>query len=522
MNYAIDNYQIGKAIEISAIDAYKKYSGRYGSYSCPECGVEVTLTKRSNSVPYFRHSNKDVMSPDCDKRVDATIAQYLYERIGLPIYLKYDLLQGYEVNIGFPSLGEKVLIQAEELNSSVSIDYYSKNKKKIRINRENFYADEMTFFEIDQLSFTGRNMPVLFDSEKSRILLRKNWSNYIEAIPVGGIIFSKGQNGGKKIHLGGSIMTDEAYYMLCCRKYNDRPGMQLKIIDYITINNKSMPLCEVYICPKEERDFVNLDYFFRNNFGISLLYKESELIPLWPPVFIEDGEISACEKKQIVFRVQSGNDIPVLYKYENDIVNKQYVNGEDKLISIMPEINNKTYLSVDRKYSGKDYSIGVKLIPENENILFFRLLTLQGKELYIENHILNIEKEGEIRFVCNSIYTLQVLRNHVKHQEYEVDNQIDFDVKQGDILLLFQGKHLEDFFFISKEKAGSMSAEEIIGILRRIQGKKLVVRPRFLNQALKTKKYIAIKRWINYRCPEGMIFDEYYQVLNKLLGVSDV
>ena len=91
MKFAIDRYITGLEKEVCADDFYGKYIPRKSSrFYCPECGLQVYwVSKGGNQPNKFKHPPRTETSPECDKRVDGRSDLYLYERVGLPVYLSH-------------------------------------------------------------------------------------------------------------------------------------------------------------------------------------------------------------------------------------------------------------------------------------------------------------------------------------------------------------------------------------------------------------------------------------------------
>ena len=89
MKTAIDRYVLGSEKEVSADDFYNQYIPRKNDrFFCPECGEKVFWVSKGGTQPNkFNHFKRTDATPECDKRVDGRSDLYLYERVGLPLYL---------------------------------------------------------------------------------------------------------------------------------------------------------------------------------------------------------------------------------------------------------------------------------------------------------------------------------------------------------------------------------------------------------------------------------------------------
>lgn len=101
---AIDFYARGKQKEADA-DEYER-SNLYSRsrFICPECGEAVHLTgsKYSN---FFAHYKKSDVSAECDRRIDGEPTDSVYERIGLPIYMRRTASGDFNLYMAFNWVG---------------------------------------------------------------------------------------------------------------------------------------------------------------------------------------------------------------------------------------------------------------------------------------------------------------------------------------------------------------------------------------------------------------------------------
>ena len=91
---------------ISAID--KKFI-------CPECGEYVAFVSGNKKKPYFRHCNSNEYTKNCDFRTQTQTYSSIYEKLGLPMYIKKVGENYYELFIGFYKIEEYILKLAEDL-----------------------------------------------------------------------------------------------------------------------------------------------------------------------------------------------------------------------------------------------------------------------------------------------------------------------------------------------------------------------------------------------------------------------
>ena len=105
MKTAIDFYERGKLREANANEYNRASYYSRSRFICPECGEPVHLTgsKYSN---FFSHFKKTDISAECDRRVDGVSTISLYQRMGLPIYLRCEDEEKFGLYIGFKRVSE--------------------------------------------------------------------------------------------------------------------------------------------------------------------------------------------------------------------------------------------------------------------------------------------------------------------------------------------------------------------------------------------------------------------------------
>ena len=113
MKTALDFYARGKQKEANA-DEYDR--SRYYSrdrFICPECGEAVHLTG-SRYSNHFAHFKKSEVSAECDRRVDGSQTDSVYERIGLLIYMRKNSSGDFYLYMGFKVLPPMLMEKASQ------------------------------------------------------------------------------------------------------------------------------------------------------------------------------------------------------------------------------------------------------------------------------------------------------------------------------------------------------------------------------------------------------------------------
>lgn len=207
MKTAIDFYARGKQKEADA-DEYER-SNLYSRsrFICPECGEAVHLTgsKYSN---FFAHYKKSDVSAECDRRIDGEPTDSVYERIGLPIYMRRTASGDFNLYMAFKALPNSVMNQAISDNISISID----GKSVYKINNERFSYDYTALIPIDYILLSGAKYKIKFNPENKAYVLSQHWSDYADGFSYEGALFRVLEQGGKKVRHGDSISTEDEYY----------------------------------------------------------------------------------------------------------------------------------------------------------------------------------------------------------------------------------------------------------------------------------------------------------------------
>ena len=215
MRFAIDRYSVGVETEVEADDFENQYiPGRRNRFFCPECGEIVYFRARGGTHPnQFYHQEKTVNTPECDKRVDGRSELSLNQRVGLPLYLTGIVSGHYQLNIGFPALGEEMLLKASQAGYTVEISS-GKHANTLRINQATFIENEMTLIPMNYIPPYGENYVITITGERNVFGLQRKWSDYADGFGINGAIFSYEETGGKKIRRGDCISIQKNYYLM--------------------------------------------------------------------------------------------------------------------------------------------------------------------------------------------------------------------------------------------------------------------------------------------------------------------
>ena len=358
MRYAIDRYVAGKEREVSASEFYGTYIPReHGRFFCPECGEPVYWRSRGGPNPdVFYHKEKTDRTPECDKRVDGRSDLSLMQRVGLPLYLVKEHESVFKLNMSFPALGQQLFEKLCAEQVVVKISAGNMREKTLPINASNFYGNNTTLIPVDFFPDYGRNYRISVSSSKWSFSIGKRWADFADGIESRGGIFTHSDNGGKKVHRGDSIAIGQTYFLVS--RHFDSPYHEIKTqaVGKVYLNHQEHTVYTlvVNVSTADSSRFSLINSYIKHTFGVWLLEKVPELIPLWPPVVFQEEMAPVVQTDKVYCSVISGNDDPKVYLYTPSGVNEVdvYKHGTNKTVTI--PLRNDLSVSVDRKYIGRE------------------------------------------------------------------------------------------------------------------------------------------------------------------------
>lgn len=396
MQYAIDRFITGLEKEVSAADFDDQYyiPRKSERFFCPECGLQVSwVTSTANRSSFFRHPTRTETSPECDKRVDGRSELYLYERVGLPVFLTRPSENSFQLGISFPAVGSKMLVNGAAQNARVIIRGNG-TSRTIPINANNFYPDSATLVPVNFLPSDNGvfRIEVSPGSDYSR-----KWSNYAEGFTSTGAIFTYDESGGKKVHRDDSISPDRQYYVVARQFSCPFNEIHYNAVGTLKLQNSNYQVycMTVNASLQNELRYSQISDFFRYRFGVGLLETAPEIIPLWPPV-IERDVLIPTKDSQIFCAIMSGNEDPSVYSYVGNQVLSVPVqkdrNGEKNIYVKAGSID--TVLSVDRKYVGREIVFRAKDLIPSESQYNFSFMDSDGKTILLAEMESNVFSIG--------------------------------------------------------------------------------------------------------------------------------
>lgn len=363
MKTAIDCYARGKQREANADEYSRARSYSQGRFICPECGELVHLTG-SRYSNHFAHYKKTDVSAQCNRRVDGMPTQSVYERIGLPLYLRKDDNGDFRLFIGFRTLPKGVLEQAEKNKMFFQI---IGTEQKYRITRERFIDGETTLIPIFHIPFGQAKYHLKYEPQNCSASILSYWSDEADGFSYDGALFSVTGLGGKKIRHGDTVSTDIEYYWI--RRSPTLPsyisGIKMKRVGNLILKGIKYSVFQgKFDSSISDSEFSRLTTYLRESLKVHLLEKQPEFIPVWPPCLkTENGYITKKNNRWIYGRVESGNDDPKMYVYRGINAIPEQANLKDCVAKVLIT-SSDTYISIDRKY----VSGGVDILKQDFQI----------------------------------------------------------------------------------------------------------------------------------------------------------
>ena len=458
MKTALDCYGRGKQKECNADEYIVGSVYSRDRFICPECGESVHL-RRSKYSNYFAHYKRQNTSAECDRRVDGVPTDSIYERIGLPIYLRHSAVKGtFELSLGFKALPRSLMEDAEKSKLQVSID----GESSYLVNRERFSEESTVLIPIHHIPICEKRYHLSYSPVDKATRIMKHWSDYADGFSYHGAFFTVSEQGGRKIHHGDNISTDIEYYWV--KKDDTIPkisGLKGNRIGILQLKNEKWYIYKVILSSDiSDRAFEYLAFYLREYLQLYLLEKEPKYIPIWPPLVKQEDEYLVDRTNTKVYGcVMSGNDEPKTYIYNGVLSVPREIKYNDKLLAVNID-SNDILINIDRKYvsSGtrfrqaayelKSETISMEL-EYNSKLLkidhkMVELDSVPDKIVGIENKtMLIVESEGKIQ--------------KIRNKELEVDTSC---FKNGQTIYVLSCKSLNTIIQIKKENRANVGCDE--------------------------------------------------------------
>ena len=450
MKRAIDFYARGKQKEADA-DEYDRNS--YYSkerFICPECGEPVHITSRKNRN-YFAHFKKNEMSVECDRRVDGVPTESVYDRIGLPIYLRKNLSGYFELYMGFKAL--PIVLMNNAIRDSVSIKIDGKNTYKI--NKERFSCEVTTLIPIDYIPFLGMKYRIIYAPVNKSYAISQHWSDYADGFSYEGALFLKNEQGGKKIRHGDSVTTDCEYYWI--RRQTQLPsllqGIDSKKCGKVILNGDTLNVfCVTFNSNISDAEYNCLTRFLRDELKINLLEKQPEFVPIWPPMMkTEEGYVTSESTQNVYGHIVSGNENPRVYSYQGIQKIPDAIQIDSKFAKVILR-DQYTLVNVDRKYA----SNGTLFVKKNRSITSYKnnIFEVVASEIIPIHEVITIQDSEKVVFNSYQQADFILVRNSGLIEKNSSIGEIVFEnLKDRDQIFVVCNRNLVGYIRIIVNRA---------------------------------------------------------------------
>lgn len=477
MKTALDFYARGKQKEANADEYDRSRCYSRDRFICPECGEAVHLTG-SRYSNHFAHFKKSEVSAECDSRIDGNPTDSVYERIGLPIYMRKNLSGDFYLYMGFKALPSMLMEEAIKESILVKID----GKNTYRINNERFSCEGTALIPLDYIPLSEHKYHLCYEPKNKAYAVSQHWSDYADGFSYEGAIFTVSEQGGKKIRHGDSITTEEQYYWVRCQSQLPSfiPGIEMKKCGRLILKDTTLNVfCGTFSSDISDTDFNYLTSYLRANLKIYLLEKQPEFMPIWPPVVkTEDGYIVNSKVQSVYGYVVSGNDNPRIYVYQGIRKIPDELNSVNHLTCVKVG-DQEALVNIDRKY----VSSGTLLLKRP------RAIITNEAEVYelIDDGYISLQKENLYRN-CNRVLFkvghqtdfILVRKSGQIEKNGGIGEYIFEDLQDGDLIYVLQNRYLINLLFILIEKQQAnirISDEELYRLLKTFKGTKKVQLP---------------------------------------------
>lgn len=477
MKTALDFYARGKQKEANADEYDRSQYYSRDRFVCPECGEPVHLTG-SRYSNHFAHFKKSEVSAECDRRVDGSPTDSVYERIGLPIYMRKNTTGDFYLYMGFKALPSMLMEKAIKESMSVKID----GKSTYRINNERFSCEGTALIPLDYIPISEHKYHLCYEPMNKAYAVSQHWSDYADGFSYEGAIFTASEQGGKKIRHGDSITTEEQYYWV--RRQSQLPsfipGIEMKKCGRLILKDTNLSVfCGKFSSDISDADFNVLTSYLRSNLKVYLLEKQPEFVPIWPPVVkTEDGYIVNNKVQSVYGYVVSGNDNPRIYVYQGIRKIPDELNSVNHLICVKVW-EQEVLVNIDRKF----VSNGTLLLKRTRPII------TNDADIYelIDNEYISLPN-GNLYRNCNKILfnvghqtDFILVRKSGKIEKNGGIGEYGFEnLQDGDLIYVLQNRYLINLLLISIEKQQAnikIRDEELYSLLKTFKGTKKVQLP---------------------------------------------
>lgn len=450
MKTALDNYARGKQKESNANEYDRRHSYSQGRFICPECGEPVHLSS-SKYTNFFSHYKKSDLSQDCDRRIDGVATETVYERLGIPMFIKKEVGQSFRLYLSLKKLPTHIMNEVKKDPSFIVIS--GRTKYEISPNRINI--ERSTYLPIEKIAPSGQRLHITYVGGEIVDKISKYWGSYSDAFTFEGALFVGGENGGRKIHIGESVTTDTEYYWV--RRQANLPSFWPGVL-FTKCGTIGLVDQKLYVYKGKfqvdvsNKDFDTLARELAQNMKLYLLEKHPTVNILWPPV-IQNSDINyvTTGTPSVYGRVISGNDEPVAYMYEGINFNAKQLHIQNSMIQI-PVHSENVFVSIDKKYASGGIEISTSNIDYEGCLSPSFTIVDESKREYINTSYLTIKGTSYSLKSSSSIDLVTFHKNGVIAVENNITSKEDEGLAAGDIIVLLYNKSILSYIILDQDE----------------------------------------------------------------------
>lgn len=458
MDKAIDNYIIGKQVEVHA---QKGMSVPASSrrYMCPCCLEYVALDIRG----HFRHKTKTSQSIECERRVSGN-AVSIYERIGVPFYLLEQSPAIFELYLEFPSLPPNSICNTNAVDNSIIITTTSGRVAKYNCAR--FSKEKGTLLKMDYSPGEGS---YYFEFGKSvGTTAKQTITNHSDRFGDGAF-FKISEKMSRKVRRGGTIAMDTNYYFVGNTRYFlHHSRIAVEMCGNIIFNDAKRTVYK--ICIKGENisewEYKQLSSTFASVFKLNLVHRDSQLVAIWPPALTYDSKVVFDDyTRNAHFLIDSPNDTPKVFQFTSQSYEEKRLPSMDPNYFTVPIFSARSFFAVDKAYNANIQEISKQKLYTSEKEYDYDIVDEAGTSI-IEGQVLaKVNKQYRITTnFAGFVLKMRKGTEPVLMKIASIEGILINNTKRGDIIEIYSKNWnlVYRYAFVSQPPKGSDEYEYAI------------------------------------------------------------
>lgn len=455
----------GFRINISAENFSEKYQGK--KIYCPICGGPVIHILEGERKTHFRHDSRFDIDQSCENYISNYSSDYtlksdiLREKSGLPFYIE-KIGNNFQLYLGLPKLTQVELDSIYDNISTIEITN-GLFKHITNIEVSNIQADCVYLEPIDRID---EKYHLKYNDS---VLLHDKWGSETLGIFSEGTFFQIHKDKSQKISYNGKITIDTDYYFMI---------RESEIQNYSFLNVKERyPVITAIssnhvVCRVSFIELTDQASNFADKCHVRLVEKQSEYVPLWPPMIQHDSVNNLDNEKTTLHILNHPSDIYCKLKQGNpslkpdNLLSGHVDNTQFKLPAKLEDNVVDTTFNVDTKYKKPKYhfpEITIKWNKKTTQVEPKMILPLNTK-----NRDLSISSDLK----CNILrFHKEILQESFKDKESL--RNIPY-IENKDKVIVFHGQDIVTCVIISRRSDSdnndsdwSISDETLYSILKK-------------------------------------------------------